>query len=1057
MSKRAWHIQILKMWAISPAIQARKVCASLQDGDFHWYTDNGRLESDTDSKEFSWTSSSSSSSSSGVVSDLFVQRPPDETKQQDQKLSFWYSNDDSSDSCELLLGTVHLNKIGIKTYSVICADGGAMAQAMILWTPVIHRSEFNEVEIKKTKWHYTKKKKTMLKKSMADTAFISSFLQTLFDPGHQETQHVGGGLEADNYDAKDESELEQKLHKILSLAIDEQGRTVLLQTICVRDKPLRMAEQKFQTLVEICQTMLREANACGDYMCCKVIFDLSYLYYCRHRFATEFLYSSLSSHEVYKSESFWETVFLDICRSQQALLKPSDSSDHQQQSQEESLMIRDLLFFSANHQACAGMPDRRMQYCMQQVFDMYQLPADIVSSAMEYCEELCSMRHQGVDHRTARVAWNRQRSTAKEGKEGGEELQELAKLKGEVLYKRMFHVDHLMIGQSGRLDLTNYRLYFVPDDARLHQPGISDADVFMEIPLGCINRYERSSCVLRIFCKDLRSFEFQFGQYTGRAGSAMLEEFVLELKKHAFPGDVSRTFAFHFMQPVLQEHNGWYFYNEEVEFSRQMSRGEQPCTLKNSKNWKLVKINKDYTWSPTYPAHFVIPKIFNEGEKLDKVKGFRSKGRIPALTYHHTNGKCILRCAQPLTGIANKHVSEDSELLRKAKISVIYDARPRKNAIANKAKGGGYEDTTKYHCANLVFCNIENIHVMRESLTKLWLCQQLAEGNDEELYSQLSDSKWLRHVRLVLQGANSIANDISAREEVKGVLVHCSDGWDRTAQLCALSQVLLDPFFRTRRGFAVLVDKDWVSFGHKFEQRCGQASKDYTDHERSPIFVQFLDCVWQLLMQNRSAFEFNEKFLAYICVHLYSNQFGNFLHNSERDRERAQVKAKTVSIWSLATTQEEFKNSFYTHTDEVIFARTELRDLKVWPFYYRWDPDSLPQEDVIVRARGLLEWEKRQHDLRLRALEIQLSQQQAVNVEKKEKSTSNQLPPAPTAIPPAPTAIPPNPPAPANPPDVPTPWTDFGSAEEVPVDISRVSTISNLPLGMDLDDSDIDG
>jgi len=29
------------------------------------------------------------------------------------------------------------------------------------------------------------------------------------------------------------------------------------------------------------------------------------------------------------------------------------------------------------------------------------------------------------------------------------------------------------------------------------------------------------------------------------------------------------------------------------------------------------------------------------------------------------------------------------------------------------------------------------------------------------------------------------------------VLVHCSDGWDRTPQIVALSKILLDPYYRT--------------------------------------------------------------------------------------------------------------------------------------------------------------------------------------------------------------------------------------------------------------------
>ena len=35
------------------------------------------------------------------------------------------------------------------------------------------------------------------------------------------------------------------------------------------------------------------------------------------------------------------------------------------------------------------------------------------------------------------------------------------------------------------------------------------------------------------------------------------------------------------------------------------------------------------------------------------------------------------------------------------------------------------------------------------------------------------------------------------------VLIHCSDGWDRTSQLTSLSQLLMDPYFRTVEGFKV--------------------------------------------------------------------------------------------------------------------------------------------------------------------------------------------------------------------------------------------------------------
>lgn len=40
-------------------------------------------------------------------------------------------------------------------------------------------------------------------------------------------------------------------------------------------------------------------------------------------------------------------------------------------------------------------------------------------------------------------------------------------------------------------------------------------------------------------------------------------------------------------------------------------------------------------------------------------------------------------------------------------------------------------------------------------------------------------------------------------DEGVSVLVHCSDGWDRTAQACSIASILLDPFYRTVKGLMV--------------------------------------------------------------------------------------------------------------------------------------------------------------------------------------------------------------------------------------------------------------
>ena len=64
----------------------------------------------------------------------------------------------------------------------------------------------------------------------------------------------------------------------------------------------------------------------------------------------------------------------------------------------------------------------------------------------------------------------------------------------------------------------------------------------------------------------------------------------------------------------------------------------------------------------------------------------------------------------------------------------------------------------------------------------------------------------------VLKAVNMVLDSLIQKRT--NVLVHCSDGWDRTAQMCALAQQLLDPYYRTIEGLAVLIQKDWISFGH---------------------------------------------------------------------------------------------------------------------------------------------------------------------------------------------------------------------------------------------------
>ena len=65
--------------------------------------------------------------------------------------------------------------------------------------------------------------------------------------------------------------------------------------------------------------------------------------------------------------------------------------------------------------------------------------------------------------------------------------------------------------------------------------------------------------------------------------------------------------------------------------------------------------------------------------------------------------------------------------------------------------------------------------------------------------SGLEGTKWLQHVSSLLKASVLMVNAID--KEGRPVLVHCSDGWDRTPQLVTLTEIMLDPYYRTAEVF----------------------------------------------------------------------------------------------------------------------------------------------------------------------------------------------------------------------------------------------------------------
>jgi hypothetical protein len=142
---------------------------------------------------------------------------------------------------------------------------------------------------------------------------------------------------------------------------------------------------------------------------------------------------------------------------------------------------------------------------------------------------------------------------------------------------------------------------------------------------------------------------------------------------------------------------------------------------------------------------------------------------------------------------------------------------------------------------------------------------------------------------------------------------HNSDGWDRTPQVCSLAQIILDPYCRTRGGFITLICKEWISFGHQFASR----THGHDKKECSPVFLQWIDCVWQIARRFQTAFEFNthflltlidrKKFCFLLFVVFFKDPFhpdlylcdtGTFCVDSERECVEQFLAHRFQSLWS---------------------------------------------------------------------------------------------------------------------------------------------------------------
>ncbi|XP_033002242.1 myotubularin-related protein 6 [Lacerta agilis] len=462
-----------------------------------------------------------------------------------------------------------------------------------------------------------------------------------------------------------------------------------------------------------------------------------------------------------------------------------------------------------------------------------------------------------------------------------------------------------------------------------------------------------SGCPLVIQCKNFRIVHFIVPR---ERDCHDIYNSLLQLSK---PARYDELYAFSYNPKQKEEERvqGWQLIDLAEEYNR--------MDVPNS-DWQLSDANRDYKICETYPRDLYVPRSASKPIIVGSSK-FRSKGRFPVLSYYHKdNEAAICRCSQPLSGFSARCLEDEHMLqaISKANPNNFYmyvvDTRPKLNALANRAAGKGYENEDNYSNIRFQFVGIENIHVMRSSLQKLLEVCGTRGLSVNDFLSGLESCGWLRHIKAVLDAAIFLAKAIAL--ESASVLVHCSDGWDRTSQVCSLGSLLLDPFYRTIKGFMVLIEKDWIAFGHKFSDRCGQLDGD--PKEISPVFAQFLESVWHLTEQFPQAFEFNEAFLLQIHEHVHSCQFGNFIGNCQKEREELKLKEKTYSLWPFLLDEcKKYLNPIYNENFSqsltILEPDTVSFNFKFWRnMYHQFDHTMHPRQSVVSQVMSMSEQNK---------------------------------------------------------------------------------------------------
>ncbi|XP_021368098.1 myotubularin-related protein 13-like [Mizuhopecten yessoensis] len=303
--------------------------------------------------------------------------------------------------------------------------------------------------------------------------------------------------------------------------------------------------------------------------------------------------------------------------------------------------------------------------------------------------------------------------------------------------------------------------------------------------------------------------------------------------------------------------------------------------------------------------------------------------------------------------------------------------------LGEKAQMKGIK-TESFPKCDFIPVDFYEVRHVKASFKKLMrACVPSAPPTQENtFYKAVEECEWLLQIQNILQLAGATVDLLDVQGS--SVMMCLEDGWDFTTQVVSVAQILLDPYYRTIEGFRALVEKEWLSFGHRFTHRSNQTAANQASGF-APLFLQFLDVVHQVMNQFPLSFEYNDFYLRFLAYHYVASRFRSFMLDNEYERmeagwlceERKTPKIDDtdleggfatrhqhqsslgMSVWDYIDKHHRkssiFWNFYYSPHDQEVVLRpySNMSNLCVWEYYLTEDLAHGPPYEVEVTQREI--------------------------------------------------------------------------------------------------------